>query len=192
MLVIGLQADELQQSAGFRTAFGRRAQPLQAHRLGDVDARRHARIERGERVLEDDLDTPAHQPLLALRRGEEIGAADPDMPLIGLDERENQARKGRFPAAALPHQTESLPPRERQIHLRHGLHARPPRAAPAEALHQAADLEQRLSHGPAPPGRGGRPPHGRRLRRGDADPPCGNGPQRQGSAERSGTQEADR
>jgi hypothetical protein len=45
--VLRAQADEFQHFVRRSRPFGERAEALQAHRLGNVDSGRHARIERG-------------------------------------------------------------------------------------------------------------------------------------------------
>ena len=54
------EADEVEQLATFAVASSRSGDAVHAQRLGDRRAHRHARVQRRERILEDDLDPPPH------------------------------------------------------------------------------------------------------------------------------------
>jgi hypothetical protein len=93
----GIEADALEEApgAGARLAAGR-AVHEQAERHRVVD--RHARIQRGVRVLKDELHVPA-QPLQARpARRAQILAEERDGARIGLEQAENQPGQGRLAA----------------------------------------------------------------------------------------------
>ena len=63
---------------------------MHQQRLADDVARGHARVERGERVLEDDLHLPAEPAAFGLAQGD-VGAADRMLP---TSVRPGAARRG--------------------------------------------------------------------------------------------------
>ncbi len=69
-------------------------------RLAHDVARRHARVERGERVLEDDLHLPPVGPQLGLRQADDLLALDLDRARGRLDEAQHGAAGRRLAAAA--------------------------------------------------------------------------------------------
>jgi hypothetical protein len=86
------QSDQLQHAADRRPPLNGSSEALQAHRLGNVDAGRHARIEGGQGVLEDDLYLAA-QAAARFRIGVgEILARQHDLARVGLQEMQDQAR----------------------------------------------------------------------------------------------------
>ena len=67
--VLGRQADDAQQLLDALLTPPCPVLPVDAHRLADDVAHRHARIQRRVRILEDDLDLPAHVAHLPPRSG---------------------------------------------------------------------------------------------------------------------------
>ena len=81
---------------------------VHAHRLGHDVAGRHARIERGERVLKDDLHLPAVGPQLGLAQMRDVAAVDLDAAVGRLDQPQDGAPDGGFAAAGFADQAERL------------------------------------------------------------------------------------
>ena len=74
---------------------GRAAQPVPApQRLGDLPADPHQRVERGQRLLEDDGRGPAAQPVsVALRRPDDLGPGRPGASSTTLPRRGHPGRE---------------------------------------------------------------------------------------------------
>ena len=110
--MLGLEAYHLQSS---RTRASQNVAVLLAvddHGLADNVEDRHTRIERRERILEDDLHLPAHFLELALfQRGnvdEFFAAAVEDLALRGIDGAQNEAPGGGLAAARLADKAQRL------------------------------------------------------------------------------------
>ena len=111
----GGKPDQLEQLGDALAASGLR-QPVNLQRLADDVPRRHARIERGERILKDDLHLAPVRPQLALAQMRDVTAADLDGPGGRLDQAEHGPGQGRFPAAAFADEPEGLAARNREAH----------------------------------------------------------------------------
>ena len=66
--VLGAEADGAKKLLDALAAVLPRIEVVDPQRLGDDVAHRHARVQRGVRVLEDDLQAPADRPHLAAAR----------------------------------------------------------------------------------------------------------------------------
>src|SRR5262245_57845606 len=90
---------------------------MHAHRLADDLSDRHARVERGVRVLEDDLHALAHAHHLIAREACEVHALEADLPTRRIVEPQHQPAKGGLAATRLADQTQRLaaPGLERDI-----------------------------------------------------------------------------
>ena len=102
------QADALEQCGDALLHLAAARGAVHAHRLGDDVAGRHARIERGERVLEDDLHLPAVGPQLGLAQMRDVAAVDPDAAAGRLDQPQDRAADRRLAAAGFADQAERL------------------------------------------------------------------------------------
>ena len=82
--------------------------PVNRQSLRDQVADLHSRVERADRVLEDDLHVPAH--LLHRRRAEaeELDPVERDLARRRLDQAQERAAKGRLAAAGLADEAERL------------------------------------------------------------------------------------
>ena len=149
--VIGLKADRLKQ---FDHPVGecppRRRELMDRQRLADDCADRHARIERGERVLEDDLHVAAER---SERPGVELGdvaALEPDFARRRFDQPQDAAPGRRLTRAGLAHQPERLALGDVEadtVDRMHGLGlAGEEAAADLEVLGQVLHAQQRLGH----------------------------------------------
>ena len=107
--MIGLQADALQKLDDARLqspAIG--GEPMNHQRLADDGADGHARTERRERILEDDLHVAGDGAQLVLAHGRDVLAFEPDLARGRLDEAENAAAGRRLPAAGLADEAQGL------------------------------------------------------------------------------------
>ena len=118
--LVRVAVDHLRRQAGLRHHLAH-ARPdrvpaeaglVGGERLGDAVADRHARIEAGERVLEDDLHrAPAAAQRLAVERGEVL--AEPQHAARGrLDQAQDRAAERRLAAAALADHAQRLARRQ--------------------------------------------------------------------------------
>jgi hypothetical protein len=88
--------------------------PVHAERLADDVARGHARIERGERVLEHDLHRAAHRAHVGLAQRRDIGAVELDAAGGRLDQPQHGARHRRLAAAGFSDEAQRLADTERE------------------------------------------------------------------------------
>ena len=77
--VLGVEADRLEQLGDALLALGLGADVVDLERLADDVADAHARVERGVRVLEDDLHVAAQRVHLAARRLHDVDALEGDV-----------------------------------------------------------------------------------------------------------------
>ncbi len=126
---------------------------MDAERLADDIARGHARIERGERVLEDDLHRAPVRAQFCLAEMGDVVAVEPDAAAGRLDQPQDAARHRRFAAAGFADQPERLAGAKRKADAVDGVHgadAAAQDAAPHRImLDEVGDLEQRrrVGHG---------------------------------------------
>lgn len=120
--VLGVEADDVQQ---FLDPLGplaaRNGVRVDAEGLADDVSDRHTRIQRGVRILEDDLDVTAQ---LAHLRSPEVGGVTPlegDRPGGRWLEGHQQPSQGGLSAAGLPDDTEGLAGVEIEAHTVDGL-----------------------------------------------------------------------
>ena len=146
-------------SAGGATRPGRRARrpassfslpcgdAVHLQRLADDVARRHARVQRRERVLEDDLHLPPVGPQRGFAQPGDVLAVELDRAAGRLDQAQHGARHGRLAAAALADQAQGLAFADRKadavdrIDMPGGAPQQP--LLDREMLFQVVDLEHR-------------------------------------------------
>ena len=80
-----------------------------AQRTPQAARHRHARIERAVRILEDDLDAPAHRRIAKARRGGEGRAREQHLAGSRLVQPGEAASQGRLAAAAFAHDGQAAP-----------------------------------------------------------------------------------
>ncbi len=102
--------------------------------FGDGEADGHAGIERGEGVLEDELDGPAHALFAGRVEFGDVFAVDADGAAEGLFEADDTAPGCGFAAAAFAHQSEGFAGGDGEAHLFGGVDA-------ADQAEAAADIE---------------------------------------------------
>src|SRR5262245_34967419 len=142
--VFVIQADESEQLADAR-ADRCRARDLQ--RLRNDCAHRHARVEGGRRILEDDLHPTTRGSERPPPSTDELLTIEPDRTPVGVQQTKHETRHGRLAAPRLSYQPERASSLDREAHVVDRVHNA---ARPVERLGQAVDLEQRGTHD-APP-----------------------------------------
>src|SRR5579872_4325513 len=81
---------------------------MHAEWLADDVARGHARVERGERVLEYDLHRAPVRPELGLAEMGDVASVEADATAARLDQAEHAARDRRFTATGFADESERL------------------------------------------------------------------------------------
>ncbi len=147
------QAHLVEQRGDAPHPLGARGDAVHLERLADDVARGHARVERGERILEDDLHLAPVRPELGRAQARDVVAAELNGARRRLDQTQDEPSDGRLAAAALADEAEGfcradgeadpvhrahMPDRPLQQALSHG-----------EVLLEAADLEHRRGGGRA-------------------------------------------
>ena|SRR5438309_265493 len=108
--------------------------------LADDLAHRLARVQRGEGVLEDDRQLPAHAAQRGARQPEQGLALEDDLALARLDEPQDRAAKGGLAAAGLADQPQRLALPDREVDAVYRPHVAH-RALPDAALDGEPGLE---------------------------------------------------
>ncbi len=113
------QPHQLEQVEDALADLPRRERLVGDEGLGDDGAHAHARVERGERVLEDRLHRFAVVPPARSVQGVELLALEADAAAGGLLEAEDDLGGGRLAAAGLAHEAERLARRDRERDVVH-------------------------------------------------------------------------
>ena len=103
-----LEPDQPQQFLDPRAAFVRWHEVMQHQRLAEDLGDRHARVERGVRVLEDDLRLPAERAQCVGVEAEQVTPFETDAAGVRLDQAQHQAAHGRLAAAGFADQGQRL------------------------------------------------------------------------------------
>jgi hypothetical protein len=85
------------------------ADAVDLHALGHEVAHAHARVERGHRVLEHDLDPASQRAQRGTRQRQQVLALEEDAAGLRLDQPQQRAPDGRLAAARLADQRERAP-----------------------------------------------------------------------------------
>ena len=149
--VVGLQADGLQQldDALFELPPGRR-QPMDDQRFADDRADGHARVERGERVLEDDLHVAAQRAQRAAGERRDDRCPRTRSRPGRLDQPQDAASGGRFAAAGFADEAQRLARGDLEADAVDRVHAldgaREQAALDREMLDQTGDFAAAVRH----------------------------------------------
>src|SRR5205823_13123660 len=109
------QADEVEQLADSSPARGRvELRLVNAQRLLDRLLDRAAAVQRGERILEDDLHLPAQPPKLAGRQRRDVDAVEEDAPGRRPIEPQQEACERGLAGAGLADEAEGLAAADRE------------------------------------------------------------------------------
>jgi hypothetical protein len=145
--VVGRQAHLFEQPAHPGLRLGAAGDAVHQERLHDREAHREARVQRGEGVLEDELDVAPQRLQLALRQRQHVAALELDLPALAVDQAQQRAAGGRLAAARLAHQRQRFAGVEVEADLldrvHAALHAAEKAAAHVEARHQVAHPQDR-------------------------------------------------
>ena len=97
--VLRLESDDPQQLADPIAPARRRHDVMERERLRQDVADRHPRIERGVRILEDQLGVAAERPHVALTHRDDITSGKPHATRGWLDQAQHEAPDRRFATA---------------------------------------------------------------------------------------------
>jgi hypothetical protein len=100
--VFATQSDFLQQLSHALLGGGAFGQLMDGQSLPYRGPDRHARIERRERVLEDDLHVAAHRPQVLSLECADIDSVEADVTAGRLDQAEDRESQGRLAAPGFP------------------------------------------------------------------------------------------
>ena len=112
--VVSLQSDELEQFQHALILFGFRHTEV-VERLGDRVADRQARVERRERILEDDLQVFAHFKSLLLRKFGDVTTEHGDRAGLRGDHVQNFEQRGGLAAAGLADECQAATLTQREV-----------------------------------------------------------------------------
>ena len=102
------QADPFEQFGDPLLALGGRTDTVDNQQFFDNVSRRHARVQRGVRVLKNNLHLAADWPHIGLIQVGDITAVKLDAAFGGIEQPEHGSAHGRFAAAAFAHQAEGF------------------------------------------------------------------------------------
>src|SRR5204863_8319400 len=115
------QPDAREQRRDLLATFFASPDAVDLERLAHDVARRHARVERGKRVLEDDLHLAAIGPHLGLAETDDLATLDLHRTGGGLDRAQHRAAGRGLAAARLAHQPQRLALADREAHAIDGI-----------------------------------------------------------------------
>ncbi len=139
LCMVGRQADLLEQPAHARLRFVAAGDAVHQQRLHDRVTDRHARVERGERVLEDELDVATQCLHVLLGQLEDVAAVELDRTALALDQAQQRAPGGRLAAARFADQRQRLARMQVEAQLFDRMHAARDAAEEAAAQVEARD-----------------------------------------------------
>src|SRR4249920_773217 len=106
--VLGREPDRAQELLHSAIPLASAVEAMDPERLGDDVPDRHARVQRGVRILEDDLDVPPDRPHLPALQPRDVLTVEDDLPGGRFEELQDGATEGRLAAAGLTHDAERL------------------------------------------------------------------------------------
>jgi hypothetical protein len=143
----GVDADPLEELVGPAASLGSVVEVVDVPGLGHDLADREARVDRGERVLVDQLDVASHPAQLVTVERQEVLSLQGDAASVGLDEPQEDPRQRRLARARFAHQTVRFTWRDGEVDVLDG--ADDPSAVTAprrEGLAQAPSIEKWFGH----------------------------------------------
>ena len=151
VVVLRVEADDLEQLAHTALSLGRRADPVDVETLGDDEADPLPGVERRVRVLEDHHHLAPERAHLAPREVRDVAALEDDLAARRIEQLHDAARHRGLAAAGLSHDAERLALLQREADAVDGLHGAdllleedPPRHG--EVLLHLLDDEQIVGH----------------------------------------------
>ncbi|CUK21701.1 Uncharacterised protein [Achromobacter sp. 2789STDY5608615] len=157
---LGHEAALVHQPAHPFLRLGAAGDAVDQQRLHDGVADRHARVERGERILEDELDVPAQRLHGAAAQRADVLAVEFDRAAAALDQLQQRAAGGGLAAAGLAHQRQRLAWIQVEADLLHGVHALLHAAEDAAGDVEGGGQVAHLQHRAVLAAHGGRRRHG--------------------------------
>jgi hypothetical protein len=143
------QGHQLRDPGGARGAAA--CEPVHDQRLGDDVLAAHARIKRGEGVLEDRLGLAAEPTQPSLRQAGDVAALEQDLAFAGIRQAEDAATHRGLAGAGFPHQAHGLAVADGEGHVLDRTDMQTGAAeralAGVEPFAQPAHLEQRRRGG---------------------------------------------
>ena len=108
---VRVEADDLEQLLGAAPPRAPRPDAVDEQRLADDVADGHPRVQRGVRVLEDDLDLAPDLAKVAAAHRRQLAPVERHGSLGRLQQLENAEARGRLARAGLAHEPDGLPGR---------------------------------------------------------------------------------
>jgi hypothetical protein len=146
---IGLQPDHREQLADARRGLRSRGQPVDLQRFADDVADRHARVERGVRVLEDDLHLFAQRTQRGPAQAGDVAPIERDAAGRRVGQAQDHAAGGRLARARLADETQRFAAADVEVDAVDGLYVADVLLQEAgrdrKVLRQVADLDQTLA-----------------------------------------------
>jgi hypothetical protein len=115
-----VETDKSEQFGDAIAALGGRALAVDDERLLDNLSRSHARVQRGIRILKNDLHVASRESKFLPRVLEDVRPAKPHFSRGGFDEPEDAAARGGLAAAGFPNKAERLTFVDRECHVVNG------------------------------------------------------------------------
>src|SRR5699024_4841244 len=137
--VIGTQADELEQFSHSGLDVAVRGGAIESYRITNDPAHGFARIEAGERILEDHLQVTAMRAQAAGSQTGDILCEEPDRSAVGLLQAHREVRQCGLAASALSDERECLRLVDMEADVLHGMDLHP--TGDRTALDQIVDFE---------------------------------------------------
>ena len=145
--VAGVQAHGFQQIDHAGLVFsGRLGELVDGQRFTNDGFDRHARVERGEGVLKNDLHVTPHFAQRLRVHGGDVLAIESHLAIAGLDQAQDATARGGLAATGLAHHAQGFPGSNAEADAVHGMHSvnftaeQPP--LDREVFGQALDLQK--------------------------------------------------
>ena len=135
------EPDQLEQLGHAGAALGPAAEAMDQQRLLDARADPHARIERGVRVLKDDLHVAPASAQGFWRQTQQVLAVEQELAAGRLDQAQHGARERRLAATGFADDADGLAACLGKAHAVHGID---PPALDRKMLDQVLDLQDRV------------------------------------------------
>ena len=114
----------------------------------------HARIERGEGVLENDLHVAPHRAQVSAAKAQHVLPVEHDLARAGFDEAQDAASCGRLAAARFTNQSQGFAAIDGEGHAVHRMNtpdlSRQQARLDGKMLLEIADAQQGFAHGISP------------------------------------------
>src|SRR5262245_50622041 len=126
--MLGIKSDQLKQLRNTVAAMSLSPLAMNIKRFFNYLADPHPWVERGIRILEDDLHTLPQPPHLVRAERQQVLPVDPHFSRRWLNQPKNAAACRRFAATGFANKSERLASTDREAHTINGLYRLVPRA----------------------------------------------------------------